>query len=56
MERSKAGMKKRSPDGLSLPKENTTIINIICFYCIRYWKGQWNLSNKKQNGLEQSKN
>ena len=28
MERSKAGMKKRSPDGLSLPNQNMIIINI----------------------------
>ena len=30
MERSKAGTKKISPDGLSLPYKNITIINIIC--------------------------
>ena len=29
MERSKAGGKKRSPDGLSLPNQNTIITNII---------------------------
>ena len=29
MERSKAGTKKRSPDGLSHPNQNTIIINII---------------------------
>ena len=29
MERSKAGTKKKSPDGLSRPTQNTIIINII---------------------------
>ena len=29
MERSKAGMKKRSPDSLSHPNQNAIIINII---------------------------
>ena len=29
MERSKEGTKKISPDGLSLPNQNTIIINII---------------------------
>ena len=29
MERSKAGTKKISPDGLSHPNQNTIIINII---------------------------
>ena len=29
MERSKADTKKRSPDGLSYPNQNTIIINII---------------------------
>ena len=31
MERSKAGMKKRSPNRLSQPNQNT-IINIICYF------------------------
>ena len=38
MEKSKAGTKKRSPDGLSLPNQNPIIINIICSYFIRYGK------------------
>ena len=38
MERSKTGTKGRSTDGLSLPNQNTTIINIICYYFIRYGK------------------
>ena len=29
MERNKAGIKERSPDSLSLPNQNTIIINII---------------------------
>ena len=32
MKRSKMDMKKRSPDGLSLPNQNTIIINIIIIY------------------------
>ena len=38
MERSKAGAKERSPDGLSLPNQNTILINIICHYFRRYGK------------------
>ena len=38
MERGKAGTKKRSPDGLSLPNQNTIIINIIWYYFKRYGK------------------
>ena len=30
MEKSKTGTKKTNPDGLSLPNQNTIIINIIC--------------------------
>ena len=30
--------KKRSPYGLSLPNQNTIIINIICLYFIRFGK------------------
>ena len=38
-ERSKAGTKeKRSPGGLNYPNKNTIIINIICYYFIRYGK------------------
>ena len=32
MERSKAGKKERSPDGQSLPNQNTILINIIWYY------------------------
>ena len=39
MEKSKAGMKKKkSLYGLSLPNQNTIIINIIWYYFIRYGK------------------
>ena len=41
MERSKAGIKKWSPDGPSLPNLKI-IINIIWYYIIRYKKIQWN--------------
>ena len=41
MERSKAGTKeKRSPDGLSLPTQNTIIINITWDYFKRYGKSR----------------
>ena len=35
MERSKAEVKKRSPNGISHPNQNTIIINIILKYLIR---------------------
>ena len=39
MERSKAGTKEnRSSDGLTLPIQNTIIINIISYYFTRYGK------------------
>ena len=38
MERGKAGTRKRSPDGLSIPNQYTIIINIIWWYFIRYGK------------------
>ena len=39
MEKGKAGTKeKRSPDGLPLSIQNTTIINIIWHYFTRYAK------------------
>ena len=34
MERSKEGTDK-SPDGLSLPNQNTKLIKIICYYFIK---------------------
>ena len=37
MERSKAGTKEKSPDGLNYPNKNT-IIKIICKYFIRVGK------------------
>ena len=44
MESSKAGTKERSRDGLSLPNQNTIIINKVCQYFIRDGK-----STKKFN-------
>ena len=38
MEKSKAGTKERSPDGLSLPNQNTILINIKWYYFTRYEK------------------
>ena len=32
----KTGTKKRNPNGLSVPNQNTIIINKICYYFIRY--------------------
>ena len=37
-EKSKAGTKERSPDGLSQPNQNTISINITCYYSTRYGK------------------
>ena len=37
MERSKAGMKEKSPDGLLLPNQNTILINIMRGY-FKTWK------------------
>ena len=34
----RAGMKERSPDSLSLPNENTMLINIKWYYFTRYGK------------------
>ena len=47
MERSKAGTEERSPDGLSLPNQNT-IRNIIWLYFIR--------NGKKYNEIQLTKN
>ena len=44
MERSKAGMKKISPDGLILPNQNAIIINVILYYFIRYVKSTMKLN------------
>ena len=52
MERSKAGTrKKRIPDGLNYPNQNTIIINIICQYFIRDGKStmKFNLTKNKQD-------
>ena len=35
MEKSISGTKKRSPDGLSHPNQNTMLINVIWLYFIR---------------------
>ena len=51
MERSKAITKTKSysHDGISLPNQNTILINIISSYFIRYGKIQWNSINKKMD-------
>ena len=36
--KSTAGTNKRSPDGLSLPNQNTILINIKWYYFTRYGK------------------
>ena len=57
LEKSKEGTKERSPDSLSLPNQNTILINIKWYYFTWYAKKiQWNPINKKQNRLERSKN
>ena len=38
MEEHKAGTEERSPDGLSLPNQNTILINITWYYFTRYGK------------------
>ena len=48
MERSKAGTKERRPDGLSLPNQNTILINIIWYYFPRFGKSTINSINKKE--------
>ena len=48
MERSKVDTKK-SPDGLSHPNQNTTIINIILQYFIRHGKIKIKLHFKKMH-------
>ena len=45
--RSKEGTKERSADCLSLPNQNTVLINIIWYYFTRYGK-----STMKKNGLK----
>ena len=50
---SKAGTKIKRPEDLSLPNENTLIINIICGYFKRY--GKCSIKFNKKNGQEQSK-
>ena len=50
MEKSTAGTNKRSPDGLSLPNQNTILIKIKWYYFKRYGKNTMNSINKKQNG------
>ena len=44
IERSKAGTKERSPDGVALPNQNTILINIACYYCTRYGKNTLKLN------------
>ena len=55
MERSDAGTKERSPEGLSGPNQNTILINIIWYNFKRYGKSTVKCKDK-QNGLKQSKN
>ena len=41
MERLKMGTEERNPDGyLSLPNQNTILINIISYYFTRYGKSK----------------
>ena len=56
MERSKAGTKERSPDCLSIPNQNTILMNIISIILEDMENEQRNLINKKQDELKQSKN
>ena len=51
MEKSTAGTKERSPHGLSLPNQNTILINIKLYYFKRYGKkyNQSQLTKNKMN-------
>ena len=52
-EKSTAGTKERSPDSLSLPNQNTILINIKWYHFKRYGKKYFEIQlTKKQNGLE----
>ena len=51
MERSTAGTKERSPDGLSLVNQNTILINIIWYYFKRYGKSTMKF-NKQKNKMD----
>ena len=51
--KSKAGTKeKRCPDGLSLPSQNTTIINIIIQHYIRYEKMALKFNSRMQTEMK----
>ena len=52
MEKIKAGTNERSPDSLSLPNQNSILINITWYSFTKWKKIQWNSIDKKQNGLE----
>ena len=55
--KSTEGTKERSPDSLSLPNQNTILINIKWYYFTRYGKKYNEIQlTKKQNGLKYSKN
>ena len=43
-------------DGLSLPNQNTILINLIWYYSTRYGKLHNEIQLTKKNGFEQSKN
>ena len=55
MEISKAGTKQRSPNGLSLPNQNTILINIILQYSIRNGKNNEIQLTRNKIGLNNRK-
>ena len=55
MERSKMATKERSPDGLSLPIQNTILINTICYNFTILKIIQWNPINKNKIDLNNRK-
>ena len=46
MEKSKAVSKERSPDSLSLPNQNTILINIKWYYFTKYGKNTMKFNKK----------
>ena len=47
MDRSKAGTKEISLDGLSLPNQNTMLKNIMCYYFTKYVKSTMKFNEQK---------
>ena len=55
VESSKTGTKERIPDGLSLPNQNTILINRI-YYFKRYGKSRMKFNSQKTNKMDLNNN